>query len=108
MPEGTLKINPEDTSTLPPPPPKPARTQKPHTKHRWWLWVLAVVVLVGGFIFYRRYQADEAAKKAKANATQKAIPVATATATTGDIGVYVEALGTVTPVYTVTVTSRVQ
>jgi multidrug efflux system membrane fusion protein len=34
--------------------------------------------------------------------------VSTATAKQGDIGVYIDALGTVTPVYTVTVTSRVQ
>jgi multidrug efflux system membrane fusion protein len=36
-----------------------------------------------------------------------AIPVATDTVTQGNMGVYIEALGTVTPVYTVTVTSRV-
>jgi len=36
------------------------------------------------------------------------VPVLSATARQGDIGVYVNALGTVTPVYTVTVTSRVQ
>jgi membrane fusion protein, multidrug efflux system len=35
------------------------------------------------------------------------VPVATATVGQGDIGVYISALGTVTPVYNVTVTSRV-
>ena len=34
--------------------------------------------------------------------------VSTAAAQKGDIGVYIDAFGTVTPVYTVTVTSRVQ
>jgi multidrug efflux system membrane fusion protein len=36
-----------------------------------------------------------------------AIPVAVDTVRQGNIGVYINALGTVTPVYTVTVTSRV-
>jgi len=36
------------------------------------------------------------------------VPVQTATVREGDIGVYVNGLGTVTPVYTVSVTSRVQ
>ncbi len=79
-------------------------------KSHWWVWLLiAAIVLVGGFIYYRHRQAAaEAAAKAKAAQQPRAVPIVTATAKKGDIGVYVEALGAVTPVYTVNVTSRVQ
>jgi multidrug efflux system membrane fusion protein len=79
-------------------------------KSHWWVWLLiAAIVLVGGFIYYRHRQAaTEAAAKAKAAQQPRAVPIVTATAKKGDIGVYVEALGAVTPVYTVNVTSRVQ
>jgi membrane fusion protein, multidrug efflux system len=74
------------------------------------VWVLiAAIVLVAGFAYYRHRQAAiEAAAKAKAAQQPRAVPIVTATAKQGDIGVYVEALGAVTPVYTVNVTSRVQ
>jgi membrane fusion protein, multidrug efflux system len=111
MAEWTLKTNPEDSSTQPPENPesrKPARSQEPAGKRRAWVWVI-VVVLAAGVIFflYHQYRAAEEAKNSKSPA-QRGVPVAVGTATKGDIGVYVEALGTVTPVYTVTVTSRVQ
>ena len=109
MAEWTLKTNPDDNSTLPvPPPTEPARAKKPGKKRHLWVWALVVVAAIAAIIFYQHYRAAEAAKKDKANAAPKAVPVVTAAATKGDIGVYVQALGTVTPVYTVTVTSRVQ
>jgi len=109
MAEWTLKTNTDDSSTLPAPPPtEPAHAKKPGKKRRVWIWVLVAVAAIAGFIFYQRYRAAEEAKKPQANAAPKAVPVVTAPATKGDIGVYVQALGTVTPVYTVTVTSRVQ
>lgn len=39
---------------------------------------------------------------------RRAVPVAAATARQGDIGVYIQALGTVTPLHTVAIMSRVQ
>jgi multidrug efflux system membrane fusion protein len=71
--------------------------------------LIAAIVLVGGIIYYRHRQAvNDAAAKAKAAQQPRAVPIVTATAKKGDIGVYVEALGAVTPVYTVNITSRVQ
>jgi membrane fusion protein, multidrug efflux system len=78
-----------------------------HSKSRWWLWLFVIAALVAGSIFYyQRQMVGES--KAKAAPAPRAVPIVTATAHNGDVGVYVEALGTVTPVYTVTVTSRVQ
>ena len=47
------------------------------------------------------------AKKGKGGKNAGAIPVAITKVITGNLGVYIEAIGTVTPVYTVTVASRV-
>ncbi|MGC2422653.1 MAG: efflux RND transporter periplasmic adaptor subunit [Candidatus Acidiferrales bacterium] len=82
--------------------------EKPRTKHRWWVWLLVALALIGGYIIYRQHVATEQAAQAKAAAAQHSVPVTAGKASKGDVGVYVEALGAVTPVYTVTVTSRVQ
>ncbi len=76
-------------------------------KSRWWIWlIVAVVILVAVAIWERRGSDSQA--KAGGDPASRAVLVSTATAQQGDIGIYLNALGTVTPVYTVTVTSRVQ
>lgn len=73
-----------------------------------WIWIVLILLLCAvAFYFYRQHAATEAAAKAKASQQVRAVPIATATARSGPIGVYINALGTVTPVYTVTITSRV-
>ena len=103
---------PNSTSTAVPPRPPPTPPDGPpknEEKSHWLVWaIVAVVILGGGLFMYRQYEAQKAAN-AKANAAPpRGIPITTATAKQGDIGVYITALGTVTPVYTVTITSRVQ
>lgn len=71
------------------------------------MWALAIVVILAGLVYYRQRQANDQAK-VKAAPPTRGVPVQATAATKGNIGVYVEALGTVTPIYTVTVTSRVQ
>jgi multidrug efflux system membrane fusion protein len=71
-----------------------------------WLVLLLLVVLIG-YRLYENKQAAAQAAQAKAAAAQRGVPISTTTATTGSIGVYINALGTVTPVYTATITSRV-
>ncbi|HLB92412.1 MAG TPA: efflux RND transporter periplasmic adaptor subunit [Terriglobales bacterium] len=74
---------------------------------RWWVWVLVVVVLLVGITIWSRRGGDSEAK-AGGDPASRPVLVSTATAHRGDIGVFLNALGAVTPVYTVTVTSRVQ
>jgi membrane fusion protein, multidrug efflux system len=65
----------------------------------WGLFIL-IVVLVGLLWFYL------ANKKPKINGV-KALPVVTAISTSRDVPIYIPALGTVTPVYTVTIQSQI-
>jgi multidrug efflux system membrane fusion protein len=76
----------------------------PHSRAKVSLVILGILVI--GILVIRHHQErNQAGKVAKA---PPAIPVATTIAKKGDIGVYIEALGTVTPVYTVNAISRVQ
>jgi len=76
-------------------------------KSRWWIWLIAAVAIVVIVVLWKRGGAD-AATKAGADAASRPVMVSTAVAHQGDIGLYLNALGTVTPVYTDMVTSRVQ
>ncbi len=79
----------------------------PAPKSRWWVWLLIALVLVAGITIWQRRGATPQAKTT-GDPAARAIVVSTATAKQGSIGINIDALGTVTPVYTVTVTSRVQ
>jgi membrane fusion protein, multidrug efflux system len=84
----------------------PAEPERP--KSYAWIWiVLLVIVGIVGFRVYQNKQAAAQAAKAKAAAAGRGVPISTTTATQGPIGVYISALGTVTSVYTATITSRV-
>ncbi len=70
---------------------------------RRWLVVGALIVALvgGGFLIH------EFGKPAPKATASTAVPVSTAQVTLGSIDVFLDALGTVTPVYTVTLASRV-
>jgi membrane fusion protein, multidrug efflux system len=73
-----------------------------------WIWIVVILVLgIGGLVYYRKQQAAEAAAKTKAAMANRSVPITTAPVTTGAIGIYINALGTVTSVYTATMTTRV-
>lgn len=109
----STKDSPSTTATsapaLAPPQRKTTvRAAEPVHKSHAVVWiVLILVVLLGAFYIYRQHVKAAEAAKAQAQQPRPAIPIQTATAEKGDIGVYITALGTVTPVYTATITSRV-
>jgi len=67
------------------------------------IWiVLLLVVVLAVVLLWRHHDAANTAKPAPPKIT-----ITTATAKKGDIGVYLDAIGTVTPVYTDSITSQV-
>jgi multidrug efflux system membrane fusion protein len=82
-----------------------------HTRYRRrrWLWVgtIALVLILFGVWLWWRHEAAVAAAAAAKRAAATGVTTTTATARKGDIGIYLEALGTVTPVYTASITSQV-
>ncbi len=67
------------------------------------VWILVLLIVVLGVVLIWRHL--DSAKKVAPPAPK--INITTATATKGDIGVYLDAIGTVTPVYTDSITSEV-
>jgi membrane fusion protein, multidrug efflux system len=112
-PQNAQKVS--DTNTFPAgpkgtvPPNSDPHADDHKKKHHWGLWIFLIVLIVLGIVLYRRHEASAAAAKAAAaNQAPRSVPITTATATKGDIGVYVSTPATVTPVFTDTITARVQ
>lgn len=100
------KEKPSAPGSRKPAPPPPHR--------RTWLWIsLLILAVVATFLVFRSCKSNSttAAKgKAGANgrgAQQAAAAITDGPATTGNINIYVDALGTVTPVYTVSLYSQI-
>ena len=86
---------------------------------RAWIWIVVAALAAGGFWYYRSSHSKDPQNSAAASTAPGAasgrggrganftIPVVVATATKGDLPVYLNGLGTVTPLNTVTVRSRV-
>jgi len=83
-----------------------ANTSRGPEARRRWPWLLALALVVAGLSWGLTRKAPTPAKSARTGAL-RGVPVVGATARRGDLGVYQSGLGTVTPLRTVTVRSRV-
>jgi len=92
----------------------PARTEA--SSSRTWIWLVIAGLAAAGFWYYRSvHSGTQTSAGAPAGFGQPgapaagnfAVPVVVTTATKGDLPVYLSGLGTVTPLNTVTVRSRV-
>ena len=89
----------------------------PKSGSHWIVWTLLVLAVVAGVYIYMRNHKEAQNSKAGSGAAGGGggggrarmtgpVPVTVATATKGNIGVYLDALGTVTPVYTTEITPQ--
>jgi len=87
----------------------PQRDSRPFITRHWraLLIVLVIVVLLVGFVIYLRSKQPIAAPARGRNGQNGPVAVSVATAVSGDIQVKIPALGTVTPLATVTVRTQI-
>jgi multidrug efflux system membrane fusion protein len=89
--------------------PAPSPTSPRSRIVRFVVWIVLLLIFAVGFLLVLRHH-DETTKGAGGGGRRGAlggpVTLTTATATKGNIGVYLDAIGTVTPVYTASITSQ--
>src|ERR1700734_2175888 len=84
-----------------------------HAKKRRHRWIWVIILLAFGLLFWWVWTRKSVSASAPAgggrgrNAMAGPVPITIATVTKGSIGVYLDAIGTVTPTYTDSITSQV-
>jgi multidrug efflux system membrane fusion protein len=106
----TLSADPKDHPIAGPdhqlPAPAPATPQ--HKAVRVIVWIALLLIFAIGFVLVLRHQdTTKAARPSRRGAGGGPVTLTTATAQKGNLGVYIDAIGTVTPVYTASITSQV-
>lgn len=85
----------------------PAPTRPRHKGVKVIAWIVLLLIFAVGFVLVLRHH-DDTTKSAKSpRGGGGAVTVTTTAAQKGDIGVYLDSIGTVTPVYTASITSQV-
>src|SRR5260370_24552732 len=88
--------------------PSQRSTDSTKRRHRWvWGVVLLLFALLFVVVLRHRETAAAGAQTGGRHMMMGPVPVATATAKLGGVGVYLEAIGTVTPIYTDSITAQV-
>ncbi len=80
------------------------------SRHRGWVWFMVVAALLVVLIVWLTVRHEKAKQQAAAAArrnAQQAVAITTAAASRGDIGVYIDSIGTVTPLQTDSITAQV-
>ncbi|MGB8579997.1 MAG: biotin/lipoyl-binding protein, partial [Candidatus Sulfotelmatobacter sp.] len=87
--------------------PPASNSEKPKWR-RYLVWAFALIVMVVILILLLRHRDEnKAAPAVSRRGVTGPVTITEATAQKGNIGVYLEAIGTVTPVYTASITSEV-
>ncbi|MEO8870387.1 MAG: efflux RND transporter periplasmic adaptor subunit [Granulicella sp.] len=71
------------------------------------VWVALLLIFAGAFYYMLNLKEAKPAASGRRGAAGQTVNLTTATAQRGDIGVYIDAIGTVTPVYTSSITAQV-
>jgi membrane fusion protein, multidrug efflux system len=110
MQENEMEQKPPDTP-VPTEHQPPAQPQAPRPKkRRQWVWVVLLLVFALIFVLVLRHQGQSKAAAAQGGGRRGfggPVTLTVASAQKGDIGVYLDAIGTVTPVYTTTLYNQV-
>lgn len=104
-----MSADPKEHPTIGPdhqlPAPAPATPQNKIVRVAVWI-ALLLIFAVAFFLVLRHHDDTKKAAGSARHGGGAAVALTTATAQKGDLGVYLEAIGTVTPVYTTSVTSQ--
>jgi membrane fusion protein, multidrug efflux system len=105
-----MKLEAPEAHTIKPSPvsePEPVAQRQQH-KSLWWVWVLILLALGGvGYWTYVHFFSQASSTSSQPNAAGRGIPVVTAVARSGDLNIFLDGLGTVTSLNTVTIRTRV-
>ena len=86
----------------------PAQSPRPPRKQHLGPWWIALLIFAAAsYWLIQRYRRDHAPVDASRLGTPGGVAVTTAVAKRGNIGIYLDSIGTVTPVYTSAVTAQV-